>query len=136
MIIISDASALISLFDCGEIEILNLAFTEVIIPEKVNEEVFKTGRQRKKPKFIKIRAVTGPIAIANLNRLQKRLDAGESAAVALALSSNLSLIIDEEAGRLICKNEGITTISLPDVVVELRNTGKFRKRNTASYERH
>ena len=124
MIIISDASALIALLDCGEIAILNLAFTEVVIPNEVNEEVFNTGRRRAKPKFIKVRTIEGPI-LKDFNRLRKRLDPGESEAVALAISTNLRLIIDEEAGRLICKSEGVVAIALADVIVELRDSGKI-----------
>jgi predicted nucleic acid-binding protein len=97
LIIISDASPLIALFDCGEIEILEIAFDEIIIPQEVEREVFHPGRGRAKPRYIKVQSLEGA-ALADFARLRQVLDAGESAAVALAIARTLP-VMDRVPGR-------------------------------------
>ncbi len=130
MIVISDASPLIALFDCGEIQLLELAFDQVIIPQEVEKEVFRSGRQRAKPQFIKVRTLEGA-ALASFSRLRRVLDAGESAAVALALDQKLPVMIDEEAGRGICAREGVKFISLAEVIDQLRKGEKISEKRYA-----
>ncbi len=133
MNIVSDSSALISLLDCGEIAILGIAFTEVIIPEEVENEVFKRPRRlRQKPKFIKIRSITAYETLAMFNRLRGQLDPGEAAAISLARQLDLDVIMDEAIGQSVCASEGVGFRSLPDVVRSLRDSNTISSKRFAA----
>jgi predicted nucleic acid-binding protein len=127
LIVISDASPLIALFDCDEIQLLETAFDEVIIPQEVEQEVFRRGQLRVKPRFIKIHTLEGA-ALGDFVRLRQVLDLGESAAVALAIEKQLPVMIDEEAGRGICEREGVQFISLAEVIARLRRDGSLSEK--------
>jgi predicted nucleic acid-binding protein len=70
--------------------------------------------------------------LADYNRLRKILDAGESAAVALAIEKGLGVMIDEEAGRQICAREGVAFMSLADVITNLKLNRQLSEKRYAS----
>jgi predicted nucleic acid-binding protein len=123
MLIIADASPLIALADAGELDLVRLAFGEILIPEEVNREVFKSDRYRVKPSWIKVRALTDPVGIEAFAELRKSLDRGESQAIALGSVFDAIVLIDEELGTLECNRRKIACMSTGEMVAQLRTDG-------------
>ncbi len=100
MIVISDTSGISNLLIIDEIEILRLAFDEVVIPPAVHEELSRVEGHRV---FLDGCAWIRLVGLSDrtlFNRLSQTLDIGESEAIALALEINADfLLIDEARGR-------------------------------------
>jgi len=110
--IISDSSTLIILLDLNRMHLLSNLFPKIIIPETVYQEIpFK--QPLKNDAFIEIRQAQETEILKTLSSI---LDKGESEAIALALETNLKLIIDEKKGRKIAMNQGIKIIGLLGIV--------------------
>ena len=108
MIVVSDSTTLIILYDLNNLQYLKNLFTTIYIPPKVYEELnFKNSV--KLPDFIKVIKPQNKTKIDELNFL---LDDGESEAIALSLEKKLPLIIDEKKGRKIAQNLSIKIIGL------------------------
>jgi predicted nucleic acid-binding protein len=129
MLIVSDASPLIALDEAGHLNILQIAFGEILIPEEVFLEVFGTRRQRAKPSWIKVRSLTDPTGLATFSELRNSLDKGESGAIALASVLKARVLIDEQLGSNECKRRGIECITTAQVVEMLRANGTISKKN-------
>jgi predicted nucleic acid-binding protein len=112
MIVVSDSTTLIILYDLDKLQYLHNIFTIIYIPPKVYEEIsFKNDV--KLPDFIQISKPTNTKQIEELKFL---LDDGESEAIALSLEKKLPLIIDEKKGRKIAKNLSINVLGLLGVL--------------------
>ena len=146
-IIIADASPLIAFGGIDKLSVLFNLFGKVIVPEVVAAECLA---DKIRPgataiakaidgKMIQIAHSTKEIVDAN-NELA-RLDDGEAAAVALAHSLNLPLIIDEKLGRDVAKKLGVKIIgtigvlllakekkiigTIKPILLQLKNGGYF-----------
>ncbi|GAB2479576.1 DUF3368 domain-containing protein [Algoriphagus taiwanensis] len=114
--VISDTSCLIALQKVEKLEILSSLFTNVTITEEVYQEFGNTL-----PSWITI--------VKNKNEskfieLQKVLDLGESSSIALALSTDNSLlIIDEIKGRKIAIKNGVEIIGTLGILILAKNKG-------------
>lgn len=114
--VISDTSCLIALQKVEKLEILSSLFTNVTITEEVYQEFGDTL-----PSWITI--------VKNKNEskfieLQKVLDLGESSSIALALSTDNSLlIIDEIKGRKIAIKNGVEIIGTLGILILAKNKG-------------
>ena len=126
-IIISDASPLIGLSIVGGLQWLPEIFGIVWIPEAVRGEVLpKRAAQGKKA--ISTALENGYIqlwdesfeALTDLD-----LDDGESACISIAagLSESALLIMDERAGRAVCKEKGIAVIGTAAIIAEAKKRG-------------
>ena len=120
-LIVADASPLIALYDGGELDVLQLAFEMVIIPERVLHEVFTNRYGRVKPRWIRVQAITNVSSLARLNTFHYEyfLDRGESEAIALAEELGTEVLLDERNARRICRDLGIPHRSAYDVVRKL-----------------
>jgi len=108
--VVSDATALIVLFNIGRIDLMHNLFEKVYIPEAVRREINKAADVL--PKWIEIRTVE-----ESLTKLwRKSLDKGESEAIVLALQEKLPLIIDEKKGRKLAKRAGISVVGLLGII--------------------
>ena len=111
MIVVSDSTTLIILSDLDKFGYLKNLFLEVIIPQKVFEEItYKNNITL--PSFIKIENINTPL----IEDLKLLLDDGESEAIALAIHKNLPLIIDEKKGRKIAKNLNLKILGLLGII--------------------
>jgi predicted nucleic acid-binding protein len=128
--IVADASPLIALSDGGFIDVLRLAFDEVVIPERVHREVFLSRYARVKPSWIKIRAITSPDTLYRYELFRNTyfLDGGESEAIALAEEIRVDVLLDERNARGICKELGVPHRSAYEVCAALVNDGKLKKK--------
>jgi len=108
MIVVSDSTTLIILYDLNKLQYLKNLFITIYIPPKVYEEInFKYSV--KLAEFIQ---VIQPQNYTKIDDLKFLLDDGESEAIALSLEKNLPLIIDEKKGRKIAKNLSIKVLGL------------------------
>ena len=111
MIVVADASPFVVLVAIGHIDLLPTLFTEVLIPPEVASELASSKRPADVREFIAtppawlcIRAPWCPDAIPGL-------DAGETAAIALAEEVQAGrLIIDEYRGRKAATERGLRVV--------------------------
>ncbi|MEM6262375.1 MAG: DUF3368 domain-containing protein [Bacteroidota bacterium] len=127
MIIISDTSPLTGLLIIGRLSILKEVYEKVIIPQAVLEELLVLETfgydlsEVHESSWIKI---STPSNLALIKELEEELDAGESAAIALAIETNADhLVIDEKKGRRIADQYGIKVIGLTGVLIEAKHLG-------------
>ena len=96
MIVVSDASPLISLAATGYLEILKQLYEQVIIPEAVSQEI--TGSTPDLPGASEVQTLEWIIAQSVqdhvvVRALQGELDAGEAEAIALAVELQADLLL-------------------------------------------
>ncbi len=102
MIVVANAGPLIALAQIGHLHILPALYGEIHIPPAVRKEVLGYGRERpgaaevSAAPWIRLDHVRDRTAI---QLLLERLDAGESAAIVLALELKADLLLIDEARR-------------------------------------
>ena len=110
--VVSDATTLIVLSKIDRFDLLSNVWERVYVPQEVWDEInVKT--------FIShgiLEIVEAPRNVTH-QALSLILDAGESAAIALAHRDALLLIIDEKKGRKWAKNIGVQVIGLIGIVL-------------------
>lgn len=127
MIIVSDTSVISNLKLIGELDLLHQLYGEIIIPGMVKEELLKLQDFGidilSLDLFHSINLLT-PSDKELVNRLMDSLDAGESAAIALATELKAHyLAIDERAGRRTAKSLGINIIGLIGILIQAKEAG-------------
>ena len=116
MIIVSDTSPLSALLTVGAADILLKLFSEVIIPEAVQEELRRGHAEI--PSWLRVSAVANE---AQARRYAQTVDAGEAEAIELARELHADqLLIDERKGRRLALQEGVPVIGLLGVVLLAR----------------
>lgn len=127
MLIISDTSPITNLIQIGELDLLKKLFTEILIPQKVYEELANYEGQKEelaKRKWIISKEVKDKEAI---QRMGKLLDPGEAEAIILAKELNADfLIIDERKGRQIAEDYGLRIVGLLGVLVQGKQKGHIQ----------
>ena len=119
MIVVSDTTALTSLLQVGQIQLLKALYSEVLIPPAVHSELL--AYHDVLPDFVRVSA---PVCTADLKELEVRLDKGEVEAIALARELKADfLIIDERDGRQTADRLGIRCIGLVGVLLMAKNAG-------------
>lgn len=134
-LIVSDSTTIITLLNIKRIDILENLFDEILIPEKVYDEVaINEDIILESSLFIQKK-----IKDKELYKLLSRsLDPGECEAIILAKEMKLSLIIDEKKGRKIATNLGINIMGFlgllllsykkeclsEDEIIEIYNSAK------------
>jgi predicted nucleic acid-binding protein len=113
MIVVADTTPLISLLKIDRLELLEILFGQVLIPQAVFSELIAEKRfqaeadQIKSKNFIVVKAVANAESVSVLKRATG-LDQGESEAIVLTdeLKADL-LLMDEAKGRTISDQMGI-----------------------------
>ena len=120
MIVISDTSAISSLFNINKLELLHQLFDKIVIPHAVYQELLALEDAEiditliKKANWLKVQKSTDRLLVEELSQA---LDIGESEAIALAYEIEADLlVIDEKRGREKAKAFGIKTVGLIGVV--------------------
>lgn len=123
MVVVADASPLIYLSRVGVLDLLAVLFGEVVVPRAVWAEV--VDRRPSAPGLDAlthaqwIRVVDTELGVADFG-----LDAGETAAIHLALTLRAELLlIDERLGRRVAAARGIAVRGTLGVLVQARRTG-------------
>ncbi len=113
-LIVSDSTTLIALQRIERFDVLKNLFEQVLIPEKVYNELCHKERAVLRDPFFVTNKITDRLLY---KLLSKSLDAGESEAITLAVEMKLPLIIDEKKGRKIAQNMDITVIGLLGILI-------------------
>ena len=119
IVVVSDTSAISSLLQIGEIEILRQLYGQILIPEAVRAELKRSHAQI--PGFIQTESVSpSPALQARL----KSLDIGEAYAITLAEQIHADLLlIDEKKGRAAAARAGIQYMGLAGALIEAKRKG-------------
>lgn len=127
MIVIADTSVILNLCCVQQQELLPALFQKVVIPPAVRLEFERATLSY--PRFAELLLPAWileqrPRSIPESIRRTPHLDAGEIAAIALALEVSAdALLIDETEGRRAARQLGLTTIGVVGILVRARVTG-------------
>jgi predicted nucleic acid-binding protein len=127
MIVVSDASSLISMAAVGRLELLHTLYGTIVIPEGVYQEIAARGAGRpganevSTSPWVERRAVqNGPLVAA----LMARLGPGEAEAIALAVEAQANfLLMDERLGRAEAARIGLQVLGLLGVLKHAKSQG-------------
>ena len=128
MLIVSDTSPITNLIQIKQLDLLRKLFGQIVIPEKVFEELSDYERQTdviKGSEWILVKTVSNQKAVKELSG---HLDLGEAEAIVLAkeLKANL-LIVDERRGRNEAEKQGLEIIGLLGILVRGKQKGHLQK---------
>ena len=104
-----------------------------MVPEYVHREVYLRGRERVKPRWIKVRSIT---TVGTLKRIEEFrnnyfLDRGESEAIALSEEIQVAVLLDERNARSICRELDIAHVSAYEVANTLKRSGSISAKTLA-----
>jgi uncharacterized protein len=124
MIIVSDTSPISNLLQIGEIELLRLTFSRVIIPDAVYREICEVEANR--VALIQLdwieRMTVSDTTLRD--RLLLTVDPGEADAIALAVELSADyLLIDEAIGRSVARDLGLNITGLLGVLLRAKRDG-------------
>ncbi len=106
MTIVSNASPLIYLAKVGKLNLLQIVFKEVVIPEEVKEEVVDKGKElgEKEAYMVEKAIAEGWLKVSRAEILETpiELNPGELATISLAKKLNTE-VLDETPGRVAAK---------------------------------
>lgn len=124
MIIVSDTSCISNLLIIEQIDILNLLYGKVLIPEAVYRELFQLYRFYPNLQNIQNIPWIEVVKVKNISfvhDLEINLDKGESEAIALAQeTSATALLMDEAKGRSVATKLGIPVIGLLGILIQAK----------------
>ena len=127
MIVVSDASPIISLSAVGHLDLLHLLYQQISIPDSVRQEILRVNSDR--PGVAELKAadwiVTHSVEYSHLVRtLDGDLDRGEAEAIALAVHLRADLVLmDERRGRRIAGRFGLKVVGVLGVLIEAKARG-------------
>lgn len=124
-IVVSDTSPIRALNHLGLLDVLSQLFGRVLLPPAVLDELTRSPRfgavDLSQQEFIEVRE---PRDTARVQQFRENLDLGESEALALALEVDAeALLIDETAGRLFAKGQGVSVIGTLGVLSRAKTRG-------------
>jgi len=125
MIVVADASPLISLAILDRLDILNQLFDEVYIPVAVYHEITVNNKMhsQKLEDYARMRTYQVQDKIA-VQKLLKKVDIGEAEAIVLATENNITgILIDERKGRKISKTYGLLPIGAIAILLSAKKRG-------------
>jgi len=131
--IVSDATALIALINIEAFDLLERFTGRLILPPEVYHEVTRRPHarlfldQKIDEGFVTVRDYEDRQLFREINYI---LDAGESAAITLAIETGLPLIIDERKGRIFARAQGVEIIGLVGILRYLYVEGRLGKTET------
>lgn len=121
MIVVSDTSVITNLIQLGQLPLLKELFENIIVPQKVFDELARIPRQIEiinETAWIEVRQISDE---ASFKKLISTLDPGEAEAIVLAIEFKAdALLIDEKKGRRIAQEYGITITGLLGILIEAK----------------
>ena len=121
---VCNATPLIALARIGRLDLLRLAFEQVVIPEAVYEEVVVKGSGRlgaaevQRANWIQVRTVQDRQRLEELGRF---LGKGETEAIILAREISAPLVLlDDHRARLLAQQEGLSAVGTLGVLKHLK----------------
>ncbi len=131
--ILSDATAIITLINIDELDLLKKFTENILIPTEVYREIARNPHakscidQEVAEGFMEIVTYNDATLFKDFSYL---LDAGESAAIAIALERRIPLVIDEKKGRNFARKQGVEIIGLIGILRYLYTEGILSKQHT------
>jgi len=127
MKIVSNASPLINLARIGQLDLLQLLYGQLTIPEAVWHEVVVEGAGQPGAKPVEAASWIWVQPVTNrelVQALRQELDAGEAEAIALALEVKSEfLLMDEHLGRETALHMDVRCVGLIGVLIESKRKG-------------
>jgi uncharacterized protein len=128
VIVVADAGPLIYLSDAGILHLLRDLYGGVLIPREVYDEVVVRGQGEPGSSevacssWIRVsdRSLASPLRLS----LLAELDAGEAAAITLAVENAVLVLLDERKGRTVAKRLGLQVRGTLGVLVEAKKRGQ------------
>lgn len=127
MIVISDTTAISNLIQIQEFELLKKLYQEIIIPERVYEELRILAEfdiqieEPLKAEWIDIKEVKSQELI---DQFRKKLDQGEAESIALAIEMQADyLLIDEKEGRKIARENQLEIVGTLGILINGKKSG-------------
>ena len=127
MNVVSNTSPITNLALIGRLELLEQMYGSVTIPEEVRHELVVKGahlpsaQQIARASWLHARPVTNQALVQSL---RQDLDAGEAAAIAMAVETSADLLlIDERIGRESAQHFGLTYMGLIGVLQRAHHRG-------------
>jgi len=128
LIVISDATPIISLAKIDMLDILGTFYNEVLLPQAVYDEVVRNpaftceAETIMNSAFIRVETVSNEQSVKILRAAG--LDLGESEAIVLADSRTDSLLLmDERKGRQIAQSMGLRVIGTLGILLQAKKLG-------------
>ena len=129
MIVVADASVLINLCRVGHGDLFQRLFHEVVIPPEVATEFFRLAAETERfaglvlPPGIRQQS---PRLATPLVDAANGLDAGEAAALSLAVEIHAdAVLIDERRGHEIATRLGLRTIGILGILLRAKSVGQI-----------
>ena len=129
MIVVADTSVLINLCRVGQGDLFQQLFHEVVIPPEVAGEFLRWAAETSR-----FAGLVLPIGIRQQSprlappivRAAKGLDAGEAAALSLAVEIHAdAVLIDERRGHEIATQLGLRTIGILGILLRAKSVGQI-----------
>ncbi len=126
-IVVSDTTAITHLAKIGRLNLLRWLYSEILIPRAVHSELLNANPRQ--PGAIQVLNASWikVVEVKNrnlVNKLERKLDFGESEAIALAIELKSDvLIIDEAMGRSIATQLGKNIIGMIGVLLQAKKAG-------------
>lgn len=121
MIVVSDTSPITSLAGIGQLELLRLLYSKVIIPQAVYNEMVGAGKTVPGASEVQTLDWIETQQVYNFSQveaLQSELDPGEAEAIILAIELNAELLImDERPGRTVASQYGINVTGVLGILL-------------------
>jgi predicted nucleic acid-binding protein len=125
MIVVCDCSPLIALALCDKLDLLDLLFSEIVIPETVYNESTITGKHEaeKIGKWAQGKVVSA-VNMSIPQIIDLHLGKGESEAIALYWEKEADyLLVDEQKGRHVASSKGIKIIGTLGILLLAKQRG-------------
>ena len=127
MIVISDTTAISTLIQVGELDLLKKLFPEVVLPKIVLDELLELKNFGVDVSFLMDSdwlIVKETTESPTFSLLKSLLDEGEASAIALAIEMDADLIIiDEKKGRKIAQTMNLQYTGLGGVLIPAKQAG-------------
>jgi predicted nucleic acid-binding protein len=126
VIVVSDASSLISLAAVGRLDLLRQLYPQISVPSSVHEEMTQAiGKAGAQDLASSEWIVRRPLENGFLARaLDGELDRGEAEAIALAVELGADLILmDERRGRAVAARFGLKMVGVLGLLIEAKRKG-------------
>ena len=137
MPVVSNTSPILNLAVIGRLSLLHDQFGEALIPNEVLDELriqenlpgSHEMRKALKEGWLIIQEVTDQSLV---RVLQRELDIGEAAAIALAVQVKVDwILLDEKEGRKIAKSLGLQVAGILGILLRARREGKLQSMQKA-----
>lgn len=125
MIVVSDTSPILNLSAIGRLDLLRSLYQELVIPPAVAIELQRNALDHSTLEWLLLRE---PMDGELVNRLELRLDPGESEAIAIAVELGADrILIDERRARRVAWEFNLQPVGLLGILAEAKQDGLLQE---------